>query len=58
MTIGKTGWTFFTNHSYVLLCIAEDPDALLREVAARVGITERAKQLIVAPLVKLSLRGG
>ena len=44
------GWTFMTNHSHVLLCIAEDPDVLLREVAARVGITERATQRIVAEL--------
>lgn len=43
-------WTFLTNHSHVLLCIAEDPDILLREVAARVGITERATQRIVAEL--------
>ena len=43
-------WTFLTNHSHVLLCIAADPDVLLREVAARVGITERATQRIVAEL--------
>ena len=39
-----------TNHSHVLLCIAEDPDVLLREVALQVGITERATQRIVAEL--------
>jgi predicted transcriptional regulator len=43
-------WTFLTNHSHVLLCIAADPDVLLREVAAQVGITERATQRIVAEL--------
>ena len=37
-------WTFLSNHSHVLLCIAEDPDVLLREVALQVGITERATQ--------------
>ena len=47
---GPNGWTFLTNHSHVLLCIAEDPDVLLREVAERVGITERAAQRIVAEL--------
>ncbi len=47
---GPNGWTFLTNHSHVLLCIAEDPDVLLREVAQRVGITERAAQRIVAEL--------
>ena len=44
-------WTFLTNHAHVLLCIADDPDARLRDIAARVGITERATQRIVAELV-------
>ena len=44
------GWTFVSNHGHVLVALATDPDALLREVAARVGITERAVQLIVADL--------
>jgi DNA-binding Lrp family transcriptional regulator len=43
-------WTFLTNHSHVLLCLTNDPDMLLREVAVRVGITERAVQKIVADL--------
>ena len=43
-------WTFFTNHAHVLFCISEDPDATLREVSMRVGITERATQRIVAEL--------
>lgn len=45
-------WTFLTNHAHVLICIAADPDTLLRDVALRVGITERAAQLIVADLVE------
>jgi hypothetical protein len=45
-----TGWTFLTNHAHVLLCIAEDPDIRGRDIAARVGITERAAQAIVADL--------
>ncbi len=44
------GWTFLTNHSHVLVCIADDPDIRLREVADKVGITERAVQRIVAEL--------
>ena len=44
-------WRFVTNHTQVLLCIAENPAIRLREVAARVGITERAAQRIVADLV-------
>lgn len=43
-------WTFLTNHSHVLLCLAQNPDMVLREVAERVGITERAVQNIVADL--------
>jgi DNA-binding IclR family transcriptional regulator len=45
------GWTFLTNHAQVLLCLAEAPDIRLRDVAARVGITERATQRILAELV-------
>ena len=43
-------WTFFTNHAHVLFCISQDPDMRLRDVAQRVGITERAAQRIVAEL--------
>ena len=43
-------WTFFTNHAHVLFCISKDPDIRLRDVADRVGITERAAQRIVAEL--------
>lgn len=44
-------WTFVTNHTQVLLRIAQDPDVRLRDVATHVGITERAAQRIVADLV-------
>src|SRR5438067_6794804 len=43
-------WSFLTNHAYVLGCIAREPSLTLREVAERVGITERAVQRIVAEL--------
>jgi hypothetical protein len=45
-------WTFLTNHSHVLICLLLDPTARLREVADRVGITERAVQKIVLDLVE------
>lgn len=45
-----TDWTFLSNHAKVLLCIASEPGIRLREVASRVGITERAVQRIVADL--------
>ena len=44
-------WTFLTNHAQVLLCLADAPDIRLREVADRVGITERAAQRILSELV-------
>ena len=43
-------WTFLSNHAHVLLCIASDPAVRLRDVAERVGITERAVQKIVSEL--------
>jgi DNA-binding Lrp family transcriptional regulator len=46
-----TSWTFLTNHTQVLLCIAQDVDTTLRDVSIKVGITERAAQRIVADLV-------
>jgi len=43
-------WTFLTNHARVLLCLAEEPALRLREVAERIGITERGAQRIVTDL--------
>ena len=43
-------WTFLTNHAHVLFCLAKDPEIRLRDVADRVGITERAVQRIVTEL--------
>lgn len=43
-------WTFLTNHGHVLVCLARTPGIRLRDVAAEVGITERAVQRIVADL--------
>ncbi|MBU6328147.1 MAG: winged helix-turn-helix domain-containing protein [Verrucomicrobia bacterium] len=46
----SSGWTFFTNHAHVLLCLAEDSGMRLRDVVEAVGITERAVQKIIAEL--------
>jgi hypothetical protein len=43
-------WTFLTNHSHVLICIHEDSSIRTRDVAARVGITERAVHRIISEL--------
>ena len=44
-------FSFLTNHGAVLLCIADDPQARMRDIAATVDITERAAQRIVADLI-------
>ena len=43
---------FLTNHARVLLCIARDPDPRLRDIADRLGITERSAHGIVADLAE------
>ncbi len=43
-------WGFLTNHARVLLRIAQDPGARLRDIAAAVGITERSAYGIVTDL--------
>jgi DNA-binding MarR family transcriptional regulator len=43
-------WTFLSNHGHVLVCLAADGEARLRDVAERVGITERAVQQIITDL--------
>ncbi|MAQ16307.1 MAG: ArsR family transcriptional regulator [Sandaracinus sp.] len=43
-------WTFLSNHAHALMCIARDPDARVRDIAAAVGITERAVQRILREL--------
>ncbi len=50
MRIVAGDWTFLTNHAHVLVAIARDPEARLRDVAERVGITERSVQAIVREL--------
>jgi len=45
-----TTWTFLTNHAHVLLAITAEPDLRLRDLAERIGITERAAQRIVTEL--------
>jgi predicted transcriptional regulator len=43
-------WTLFSNHGHVLVCLARNSEARLRDVAMDVGITERAVQKIVRDL--------
>ena len=48
---GLPRWDFLTNHAHVLVCVARDPGIRLREIAAVVGITERAAHRILSELV-------
>lgn len=50
VTRDRAEWTFLTNHSHVLICLARKSQARLRDVATAVGITERAVQKIVLEL--------
>jgi DNA-binding MarR family transcriptional regulator len=45
-----SAWTLLSNHGHVLVCIASDPHMRLRDVAEKVGITERAVQRIILDL--------
>jgi DNA-binding IclR family transcriptional regulator len=45
-------WSFLTNHAQVLLCIAHDPGVRLRDIASKLGITERAAYGIVLDLTE------
>jgi predicted transcriptional regulator len=48
----QKSWRFLSNHTQVLLCVERDPNARFRDIAQRVGITERAAQRIVADLIE------
>jgi DNA-binding MarR family transcriptional regulator len=44
------GWTFLSNHTHVMVCLAGNEDLTLRDIALTVGITERAVHRIVSEL--------
>jgi DNA-binding MarR family transcriptional regulator len=50
--LSAASWTFLTNHARVLLCIAQDPGVRLRDIAARLNITERSAYGIVTDLAQ------
>ncbi len=50
MNNASTDWNFFSNYAHVLVCLAENPDSRLRDVAERVGITERTTFRLVTQL--------
>ena len=50
MSDDNADWNFFSNYAHVLVCLAENPDARLRDVAERVDITERTAFRLVTQL--------
>lgn len=48
-------WTFLTNHTHILLCLARDPTLRIRDIAELVGITQRAVQRILVELEEVGV---
>lgn len=46
----EAGWTFLSNHTHVLVCLAGGEEPTVRDIAMRVGITERAVMRILSDL--------
>ena len=46
----QANWTFLSNHTHVLVCIARNNDLRIRDIAQLVGITERAVAVIIGDL--------
>jgi predicted transcriptional regulator len=44
-------WRLLSTHGSTLLCIAQNPDSRLRDIAECVGLTERAVHSIMCDLV-------
>ena len=44
------GWTFLSNHAHVLVYVARNPEARLRDIATAVDVTERTAQRIINQL--------
>lgn len=51
-TVQVPSWTFFTNHGHVLVCVSQNPEVRLAEIARLVGIGERAVHSIMQDLVE------
>jgi hypothetical protein len=47
---GSGSWTLLTGHGHVLVEIARNPEARIRDISAAVRLTERTVQAIVADL--------
>jgi DNA-binding transcriptional ArsR family regulator len=49
--VERPAWTFLTSHASVLLEVSREPDATVREIAERAGLTERQAHRVLADLV-------
>jgi hypothetical protein len=47
---GASTWTLLTGHGHVLVAIAKNPRARIRDLAQEAGLTERSTQAIIADL--------
>ena len=45
-------WTFLSNHAHVLICLAQNAEVRLAEIARKVGIGERAVHSLVHDLIE------
>ena len=43
-------WTLLSNHGHILVWVSRHPDALIRDIAQAVGVTERATLSILRDL--------
>ncbi len=55
MTEETSGWTFFSNYAHVLVCLADNPHARLRDIADQVGVTERTAMRLVTELEEANI---
>ena len=55
MSADDAEWTFFSHYALVLICLAENPMIRLREVAERVGVTERTAMRLIDRLDRLGV---
>ncbi len=46
----QTGWTFFSNHAHVYFLLAKNEGIMVKEIATKVGITERSVLGIIQDL--------
>ena len=51
-SVGVGEWVFLTGHARVLVCVARDPEVLIRDIATTLGMTERSVSGILGDLVE------